>query len=35
MYLAHNERQSTVAERFIRTLKAKFIIHDFNSKKYS
>ena len=34
MYSIHNERKSVVAERFIRTLKTKYLqIHDFNIKK--
>ena len=33
MYSTHNKENSVVAERFIRTLKSKIYIHDFNIKK--
>ena len=34
MYSTHNERKSIAAERFIRTLKNKFLkIHEFNIKR--
>ena len=33
MYSIHNEGKSVVAERFIRTLKTKILIHDSNIKK--
>ena len=33
MYSAHNEDKSVVGERFIRTLKENWLVHDFNFKK--
>ena len=33
MYSIHNEGKSVVAERFMRTLKTKILIHDSNIKK--
>ena len=33
MYSTNNEGKSVIAERFIRTLKNKIYIHDFNIKK--
>ena len=33
IYSTHNEGKSVVAERFIRTIKKKLQIHDFNIKK--
>ena len=33
MYSTHNEGKSVVAERFMRTLKTKILIHDSNIKK--